>query len=288
MDGRFPDGELPLLDNLNYFNYFTEVEDEFVRRRGSHMQVAPLDWALIETWKEAGVPLHVALRGINRAFDGRDALPNKYRKVNTIFFCEQQVEIAFAEYRLSRVGDGSSEPEDSSESKKSRKGTKNSSSAGQGSFTKEILLEFIGRCSAAILSAPKFLTASGILEKPKEPNDAEESPLARPLNPDVILAALERANSRLAEIGESIGRAIQVDAESLETDLDAIDRMLIESARAGYGPDRLSSLYEEAKAQLRSYRSKMDKAIYQQTVENFVAGRLREMCHIPRLSVFYI
>ena len=41
----------------NYFNYFTEVEEHYCRRRGTHLQVSTLDWALIETWKDAGLPL---------------------------------------------------------------------------------------------------------------------------------------------------------------------------------------------------------------------------------------
>jgi hypothetical protein len=45
---------------MNYYNYFTEVENEFVRRRGKHMLVSPLDWSLIETWKQRGVPLRIA------------------------------------------------------------------------------------------------------------------------------------------------------------------------------------------------------------------------------------
>src|SRR6202040_2450775 len=59
----------PRLLNLNYFNYFTEIEDAFVRRRGKHLHLSPLDWALIESWKETGIPLHVALRAIEKSFD---------------------------------------------------------------------------------------------------------------------------------------------------------------------------------------------------------------------------
>ncbi len=58
---------------LNYFNYFTEIEERFQRRRGSLLMLSTLDWALIETWHEAGVPLDVALRGIDDAFDKHDA-----------------------------------------------------------------------------------------------------------------------------------------------------------------------------------------------------------------------
>src|ERR687884_204513 len=61
-------GQATTRARLNYFNYFTEIEDAFIRRRGKHLLVSPLDWSLMESWKEMGVPLHVVLRGIERAF----------------------------------------------------------------------------------------------------------------------------------------------------------------------------------------------------------------------------
>ncbi len=57
----------------NYFNYFTEIEQRFQQRRGSLLMLSTLDWALIETWREAGVPLEAVLRGIDNAFDKHNA-----------------------------------------------------------------------------------------------------------------------------------------------------------------------------------------------------------------------
>ena len=57
----------------NYFNYFTEIEERFQQRRGSLLMLSTLDWALIETWREAGLPLEVVLRGIDDAFDKHDS-----------------------------------------------------------------------------------------------------------------------------------------------------------------------------------------------------------------------
>jgi len=54
---------------LNYFNYFTEIEEHFQRQRGARLWLSPLDWALIETWREAGIPLATVLAGIDQAFE---------------------------------------------------------------------------------------------------------------------------------------------------------------------------------------------------------------------------
>lgn len=80
----------------NYFNYFTEIEEQFQRRRGSLLLLSTLDWALIETWREAGVPLAAVLRGIDDAFDKHDArqrsTPNKrLRQVNGLAWAAQAV-----------------------------------------------------------------------------------------------------------------------------------------------------------------------------------------------------
>src|SRR3954447_2170051 len=88
---------------MNYFYYFTEIEDTFIRRRGRHLHLSPLDWSLMESWKEMGVPLHVALRGIERAFDSYESKPRK-RSVKSLFYCQEEVEAQFAEWVESQTG----------------------------------------------------------------------------------------------------------------------------------------------------------------------------------------
>ena len=76
----------------NYFNYFTETEEHFQRARGTSLfLLSPLDWALIETWKNAGVPLEAVLRGIDGAFEKWRARKVKTQMVNSLAFCAQAV-----------------------------------------------------------------------------------------------------------------------------------------------------------------------------------------------------
>lgn len=80
------------LSPLNYFNYFTEIEEHFQRARGTGLfLLSPLDWALIETWKDAGVPLEAALRGITLAFEKWRTKKNRTRNVNGLAWCAQAV-----------------------------------------------------------------------------------------------------------------------------------------------------------------------------------------------------
>jgi hypothetical protein len=79
-------------DNLNYFNYFTEVEEHFQRARGTGLfLLSSLDWALIETWKNAGVPLEAVLRGVDEAFEAWRAKKSRTRMVNSLAYCTQEV-----------------------------------------------------------------------------------------------------------------------------------------------------------------------------------------------------
>lgn len=77
---------------MNYFNYFTEIEEHFQRTRGTALfLMSPLDWALVESWKNADVPLEAVLRGIDLAFEKWRARRNKTQMVNSLAFCAQAV-----------------------------------------------------------------------------------------------------------------------------------------------------------------------------------------------------
>jgi hypothetical protein len=90
----------------NYFNYFTEIEERFQQRRGALLLLSTLDWALIETWREAGVPLDAALRGIDAAFDKYEARQHRghKRRINGLAWCAQAVMEAAEELRESAAG----------------------------------------------------------------------------------------------------------------------------------------------------------------------------------------
>jgi hypothetical protein len=91
---------------LNYFNYYTEIEDRFQQRRGALLLLSTLDWALIEMWREAGVPLEAVLRGIDAAFDKYEARQKKarMRRINGLAWCAQAVMQAAEELREAAAG----------------------------------------------------------------------------------------------------------------------------------------------------------------------------------------
>lgn len=89
---------------MNYFNYFTEIEETFVRRRGKHLFLSPLDWAMIDAWKERGIPLHIVIRSIESVFDVYDRQPPGTRSIKSLFYCREEIETQYNEWLASRVG----------------------------------------------------------------------------------------------------------------------------------------------------------------------------------------
>ncbi len=88
----------------NYFNYFTEIEEHFQRHRSSTLLLSTLDWALIEAWKDAGIPLEAVLRGIDSTFERYAQRPARSRKINGLAYCSQEVLSAAEDMKEAVVG----------------------------------------------------------------------------------------------------------------------------------------------------------------------------------------
>lgn len=118
---------------MNYYNYFTEIEETFVRRRGKHLLLSPIDWALMEIWQERGVPLHIVLRGIESVFDVFDKAPGP-RTIKGLMFCREEIEAQYEEWLKMQVGTPASA----------------GPSEAEESFSLEAIAEHIDRVSAQI------------------------------------------------------------------------------------------------------------------------------------------
>lgn len=252
-------GGTGFLSSLNHFNYFTEVEDEFVRRRGYHLLVSPMDWALIQTWKDAGVPLHIVIRGINQSFDAYDKRPQKFRKINSLLYCLQEVESCNSQYRESQVGahsdeSATSQPEETGDTKSDQ-------------FSKQTVLEFL---------TSRYDKLKEARTKPASTQNA------------IVIETLNRTVSRLAEIISEIENSARLNPEPLERDLTSIEDLILHELLNSLTQDRKASIEEDGKTQLKAYKKQMPKEVYQQTLSNYVAKRVRELYGIPRLSLFYL
>ena len=252
---------------MNYFNYFTEIEDTFIRRRGKHLLLSPLDWALIESWKSKGVPLHIALRGIEQSFDSFEAKPRK-RSVKSLFYCQEEVEAQHAEWLAAQVG--ASAGEATGESAQQNEAVQ-SATGGNGAlpFPREAIQAHLAESRAAL-----------------ERTRAEEH--ERRHGAGELGEAITRAVARLSELERNFADAARPDAEQLEGSLTDLENLLDRAVRAALAPARIEARRAEAAAQLEPYRKRMERSTYEQTLDHLLAKLLREECGLPRLSLFYL
>ena len=235
---------------MNYFNYFTEIEDTFVRRRGKHLFLSPMDWALMETWKQQGIPLHIVLRGIERSFDSFESKPRK-RTVKSLLYCQEEVEAQYAEWNDARVGASSSTGSDSEHTP----------------FSLEAVSEHLERNRAAL---------------------AELAETRRQKQEDDLSEAMTRAASLLSDIQTDLEAGAPLDTRKLEDSLTGLERLLNDSMFAVASDSELEAHKTAVKDQLKPYRSQMETVIYNQTFNNLLLKRLREHYSVPRLSLFYV
>lgn len=222
-----------------------------MRRRGKHLLLSPMDWALIERWKELQVPLHIVLRGIEKSFDSWEAKPRK-RSVKSLLYCQEEIEAQYAEWLESRVG---ATPEEGFEPEGKDDGPP---------FSRQAVLEHLQRGRLALQT------------------------VAKGLNPGELTETIERVIGLLEALENDFAAVAVPDARQLEISLTGLERMLSDSLLSAVSQEQLSAAQAEIKEQLRPYRSHMEKAVYEQTSTNLLMKRLREDFGLSRLSLFYL
>ena len=239
----------------NYFNYFTEIEEHFLRRRGGGLLLSTLDWALIETWKDAGIPLEAALRGIEAAFDRYDQRPSKTKKVNSVAYCSQEVLAAAEDMKEAAVGVA-----DQAGQRLSAK-----SAAGQG-FEPDTIAVFLRR-NADSLESAKLPERGGV---------------------SVGIAASETSRTlrKLADEMETNKPVPRL--EDLERHLTVLEEKLFAALLAATEDEEMVKVRTEADRDLAPYRRKMPAAQIDQLQKQYVHKRLLEKHNLPRLSLFYM
>ncbi|MDR3793021.1 MAG: hypothetical protein P4L03_06540 [Terracidiphilus sp.] len=232
----------------NYFNYFTEIEERFQQRRGSLLLLSTLDWALIEMWQEAGIPLDAVLRGIDAAFDKYDERQKRgrMRKVNGLAWCAQAVMEAAEELKEAAIG---SAPV---------KGAEEESAAGFEHERVAVHLE----------------TAAAVL-------DAAE------VAPEACKATAGRLRELAAE-ARGQGDKSALDLEALERSLTVLEEKLFAALTAAAPEELLVGLKEHAARELAPYRSRMGAVQLRQVERQFTQKQLLAHYDLPRLSLFYM
>ena len=232
----------------NYFNYFTEIEEHFQRRRGDILLLSTLDWALIETWKDAGIPLEAVLRGIDAAFERYEKRPTA-RKVNSLAYCSQEVLATAEEMKEAAVGATRVETRD----------------PNRGFQPSEV---------------------AGFLRKNAEQLQATKLPVRSGISGQSLAAETATTLRALAEGFES--NKTLPPLENLERHLTVLEEKLFAVLLASSSDEEIVSVRAEGDRELAPYRSKMPAAQIDQLQKQYLHKRLLERYGLPRLSLFYM
>jgi len=238
---------------FNYFNYFTEIEEHFWRKRGAHLLVSPLDWAIVETWQKAGIPLEAVLKGIDRAFEsyGRSRRGSVGRPLKSLAYCVDAVLDAAAEAQEIAAGKG---PE------------AHVRHATAEPFSREELTGYfddnIRKLRAA---AEKCAGASpGLAKRFIE-----------------ILRGVEEAKTM-------VDAPSALDLEELERRLTVLEDKLSATLTSAADAETMLAVRREMDRALAPYRRKMSAEQLAIVERQYLQKRLFENYRVPRLSLYYL
>lgn len=237
------------MDGWNYFNYFTEIETYFWKKRGAHLLVSPLDWAIMETWQKAGVPLDAVLKGIDNAFEsyGRSRR-GAGKPLKSLAYCTDAVLEAAEEQREAAAGSA----------------PKNGQATAREPFSREELRAYFTKNADRIeKAADKFQSSAEFAQRLREIAESLKSGLALFDSPATL------------------------DLEDLERRLTVLDEKLHAAMTSHAREDVMLKLRREMDGQISAYRRKMKAEQLALIEKQFVQKRLLEEFGLPRLSLYY-
>ena len=239
------------MDGWNYFNYFTEIEEYFWKKRGAHLLVSPLDWAIMEAWQKAGVPLEAVLKGIDRAFEsyGRSRR-GAGKPLKSLAYCTDAVLEAAEEQLEAAAGKA---PTSKREPQKE-------------TFSREELRNYFQQ------NAAKLKQAAGNKQK---------------VGVELAGALAEIAKS-VEACSELLERPGALDLEDLERRLTVLDEKTQALLSSNAPEELMLKVRRELDGQLAAHRRKMKAEQLALIEKQFAHKRLLEEFGLPRLSLFYM
>lgn len=235
----------------NYINYYTEIEEHFQKRRGVPSLFSPLDWALIESFQEAGIPLETVLRGIDLAFDKHQRQKSPYRKVNSLSYCTQAILTEHQRFQESSVG----------------KSKLVDVSVSAGKAESDNLLKMI-------------LRARDLLGKA-----AVES---RAANRVGLAGVFESAVGSLISIEQKFLYSPVTDFENLEMRLNVLEEKILSSLIGIMEEEELLEFRRAVNSELNRHRRGLKAEQLAMLEKKLINRKILEKFNVPRLSLFYL
>lgn len=241
------------MSTLNYFNYFTEIEEHFWKKRGAHLLVSPLDWAVVEAWQKSAIPLEAVLRGIDRSFEsyGRSRRGPNGRPLKSLAYCVDAVLEAASELQEAAAGSGP---------KTGNAATK------REPFSREEICNFLEGCHKALLgSAVKQRATSAQLAQ-----------------------QFEKIAAEIPTIQSATNSTAKLDLEDLERRLTVLEDKLTAAITVGIDSGAMLAIRRDMDRALLPYRRKLTADQIASIERQYMQKRLFELYGLARLSLYYI
>jgi hypothetical protein len=275
------------MEAFNYFNYFTEIEEYFWRKRGAHLLVSPLDWAIVETWQKAGIPLGAVLKGIDRAFEswGRSRRAAGGRQLKSLAYCVDAVLDAAAESQEAAAGTGpevqrahpAAEPFSRAELRKYLE----RNAAKLRATSARLRKQPTGRDHAGGRANEHDALSIGHLGSQTGERDLAAQPCA-------LANRFDETAARLEEALPLTDAETALDLEDLERRMTVLEEKLTASILAEADEHVMLDVRREMDRSLAPYRRKMSAEQLAQLERQYTQKRLFEHFDVPRLSLFYL
>lgn len=260
---------------MNYFNYFTEIEETFIQRRGKHLLLSPLDWALIESWQERGIPLRIVLRGIENVFDAIDKSSNRQRTIKSLTYCREEVETQYAEWLETQVGKSNGKTVKPKETVEKNVEKPVETPKNKQEVQTETVAPKPERTESALFPADVIESHLTNLETAVKHSKANSS--------ESLRLILDKVSKHLLKIKETY-----TNAENLEESLTGLESSIDKALLANTEKTKLENLKKEIETRLANQKTKVEKEIYERTFDLMLLKRLREEAEIPPFSLFYL
>jgi hypothetical protein len=235
----------------NYFNYFTEIEEHWQQCRGTVTLLSPLDWALIESFQDSGIPLEVVLRGMEAAFAKQAKRQSKVQKVNSLSYCAQAILSEFERFQESAVG----------------KHEAGELASKQDQSERENLVQMMERTACQLVHVSERIRREGL---------------------SLTNGFFESIAETLQSLKQEVIASTHLDFEQLEMRLSTLEDKILATLFAALDDEVLLDLRTEVNQELNRHRRGLKAEHLAMLEKKMMSKKLLERFGVPRLSLFYM
>jgi hypothetical protein len=228
--------------------YLEEVEKYFIQKRERAASLSPIDWPIVKSWEERGIPLEVVFKGIDTAFARfREKKDSEEEVIRSLAYCQYDVENCWQTYQEMVLG------KPISESQKAR----------PLQTEQEKIRQHLNKLITQLTELSEMPAYQQISE------------------------ALHQTIFALDSLRSQIQKAsLTFDSAQVHGQLKELEEQLILTIRKTLPDTQIEHLFMQAEQKLVRYKEDMNSHIYQETLQAVIHRELRDLFSLPAFDFF--